>query len=251
MDEVLRAVPFDRQGRIFVAGHRGMVGSAIVRKLKSEGYENLILKTRQELDLLDQAAVHRFFRENSIDYVFHAAARVGGIYANNTYRADFLYENLVLATNVLHAAAEHGTKKLLYLGSSCIYPRGAPQPLREESLLSGSLEQTNEPYAISKIAGLKLCESYYRQYGKCFISAMPTNLYGIGDNFHPENSHVIPGMMRRFHEAKLASRTDVKIWGTGKPKREFLHADDLAAALFLLMQKYNDPQTINVGTAEE
>ena len=237
--------------RIFVAGHRGMVGSAIVRKLEKEGYKNLILKTRQELDLLNQAAVNDFFSHEKIEYVYLAAARVGGIIANSTYQADFLYENLVLATNILHAAAEANVEKVLYLGSSCIYPRMAPQPIKEESLLTGPLEATNEGYAIAKIAGLKLCEMYQRQYKKRFISAMPTNLYGPGDNFHPVNSHVIPALLRRFHEAKTAKKDEVTVWGTGTPMREFLHCDDLADALFLLMQTYEDKSTVNVGTGQE
>jgi len=237
--------------RIYVAGHRGLVGSALVRKLHSEGYGNLLLKTRQELDLLDQAAVHRFFRDSRVEYVFLAAARVGGIVANSRYPADFLYENLVVGTNVVHAAAESGVEKLLNLGSSCIYPRLAPQPIREESLLTAALEPTNEGYAIAKIAILKLCENYWRQHKKRFISAMPTNLYGPGDDFHPETSHVIPGMMRRFHEAKVAQTSEVVVWGTGKPMREFLHVDDLASALVLLMQKHESAEFINVGTGKD
>jgi GDP-L-fucose synthase len=240
-----------RESRIFVAGHRGLVGSALLRKLESEGYRNLILKTRRELDLLDQAAVHRFFHDEQVEYVFLAAAKVGGIVANATYPADFLYENLVLGANVVHAAAENGVEKLLYLGSSCIYPRLAAQPIREESLLTSALEPTNEAYAIAKIAILKLCEKYWRQYQKRFISVMPTNLYGPNDDFHPEASHVIPGMMRRFHEAKAAKAEEVMVWGTGKPMREFLHVDDLANALVLLMEKYESPETINVGTGKD
>jgi GDP-L-fucose synthase len=237
--------------RIYVAGHRGLVGSAIVRRLEKEGHRELILKTRQDLDLLNQAAVHRFFADERPDSVFLAAAKVGGILANSTQPADFLYENLAIATNVIHAAAESGVKKLLFLGSSCIYPRLAPQPIKEESLLTSALEPTNEGYAIAKIAGLKLCEFYYRQYGKCFISAMPTNLYGPGDNFHPENSHVVPGLLRRFHEARATRADRVLVWGSGAPKREFLHVDDLADALYLLMQTYESPQMINVGTGQE
>lgn len=236
---------------IFVAGHRGLVGSAIVRHLKAHGYNNLLLRSRDELNLLDQTAVHRFFKENSVHYVFLAAAKVGGIHANSSYQADFLYENLMIAANIIHAAAEHGTEKLLFLGSTCIYPKMAPQPIPEDALLSGPLEPTNEGYALAKIAGLKLCEMYQRQYKKRFISAMPTNLYGPGDNFHPLNSHVIPGMMRRFHEAKQSRAPEVTIWGSGTPRREFLHVDDLADALIMLMQRYEEPQTINVGTGEE
>jgi GDP-L-fucose synthase len=236
---------------VYIAGHRGLVGSALARELRERGFHKLVLRTRDELDLRNQAAVHEFFRSEKPGYVFLAAARVGGIYANATQQADFLYENLIIAANVIHAAAEHGTKKLLFLGSSCIYPKMAAQPIREDSLLTGPLEETNEGYAIAKIAGLKLCEYYRKQYGKPFISAMPTNLYGPGDNFHPDHSHVIPGMMRRFHEAKLAGRDTVTVWGSGKPLREFLHVHDLAAALITLMDRYDESQTINVGSGEE
>ncbi len=240
-----------KTSRIFVAGHQGLAGSAIVRNLNESGHECLITRTRAELDLLDQKAVHEFFRAERIEYAFIAAARVGGIYANATEQADFLYENLVIATNAIHAAAEHGVTKLLFLGSSCIYPRDAVQPIREHALLTGPLGETNEGYAIAKIAGLKLCQMYRRQYGKRFISAMPTNLYGPGDNFHPTRSHVIPGMMRRFHEAKESGAASVTIWGTGKPLREFLHVDDLAAGLQVLIHNYEEEQTINVGSGEE
>jgi len=240
-----------KNGCIFVAGHRGLVGSAVVRTLRQKGFSNVLLRTRAELDLLDHGAVETFFRANKVEYVILAAAKVGGILYNNKYQADFLYENLVIATNVIHSAAEHGVEKLLYLGSSCIYPKHAPQPISEDSLLTGPLEPTNEGYALAKIAGLKLCEKYQQQYGKHFISAMPTNLYGEGDNFHPEHSHVIPGMMRRFHQAKIEGRDKVVIWGSGKPLREFLYVDDLAEALLLLMEKYEAPQTINVGTGED
>jgi GDP-L-fucose synthase len=236
---------------IFVAGHRGLVGSAVVRKLQSEGHTQILTKQRTDLDLLDQRAVHDFFKTEKPAYAIIAAARVGGIYANSTQPADFLYENLMIAANTIHAAAEHGTEKLLFLGSSCIYPKLAEQPMKESALLTGPLEPTNEAYAIAKIAGLKLCEHYQKQYGKRFISAMPTNLYGPGDNFHPMNSHVIPGMMRRFHEAKRRGDAAVTVWGTGKPRREFLHVDDLAAALYLLMETYEEPETINVGTGED
>lgn len=237
-----------KSSKILVAGARGMVGSAIVRKLKKEGFTNVLAPFRQELDYLNQASVQKYFREQRVDAVYFAAAKVGGILANNTYQADLLYENIMMAANAIHAAAESDVRKFLFLGSSCIYPKLAPQPLKEESLLTGPLESTNEGYAIAKITGLKLCEMYQRQYGKNFISAMPTNLYGPGDNFHPDHSHVIPGMMRRFHEAKKSGLKEVVVWGTGKPKREFLHVDDLAEALLLVMDKYEGAQTINVGT---
>ena len=240
-----------KDSSIFVAGHKGMVGSAIVRKLQLEGHKNILTCARQELNLLNQSEVLNFFKANKVDYVFLAAAKVGGIVANKNFQADFLYENLMIAANVIHAAAAHDVEKLLFLGSSCIYPRLAPQPIREESLLSGPLEATNEGYAIAKIAGLKLCEMYQRQYKKRFISAMPTNLYGTNDNFHPEHSHVIPGMMRRFHEAKIKKEKSVMVWGTGKAMREFLHVDDLANALYTLMERYEESQTINVGTGQD
>lgn len=241
----------DQESRVFVAGHRGLVGSAVLRKLRADGYRNVIVRTREELDLLDQAAVHRFFREGRIEYALIAAARVGGIFANATQQADFLYENLVIAANTIHAAHESGVEKLLFLGSSCIYPRMAPQPMREDALLTGPLEPTNEGYALAKIAGLKLCQHYHRQYGRRFISAMPTNLYGPGDNFHPTQSHVIPGMMRRFHESKVSGASEVTVWGSGRPQREFLHVDDLADALVRLMLDYEDESTINIGSGEE
>jgi GDP-L-fucose synthase len=242
---------FPADARIFVAGHRGLVGSAIVRKLEKAGHRNLVTRQRSELDLLDQAAVHAFFKRESIDYVFMAAGRVGGIYANSTAQADFLYENLVIATNVIHASAQHGVTKLLFLGSSCIYPRLAPQPIPEDALLTGPLEPTNEGYALAKIAGLKLCEYFQLQYGKRFISAMPTSLYGPKDNFDRLGSHVIPGMLRRMHEAKVNGAPAVTVWGTGAPRREFLFVDDLADALYVLMERYDDPQTINVGSGDE
>ena len=234
-----------------MAGHRGMVGSAIVRALQREGYTNIVTKTRAALDLLNQSAVADFFEYEKPEYVFLAAAKVGGIMANNTYRADFLYENLLIETNIIHSAYRSGVKKLLFLGSSCIYPKMAPQPLKEEYLLSGFLEPTNEPYAIAKIAGIKLCEAYRDQYGCNFISAMPTNMYGPNDNYHPENSHVLPALIRKFHEAKTANQNTVTVWGDGSPLREFLYADDLADALVFLMQHYNEKQFVNVGYGED
>jgi GDP-L-fucose synthase len=241
----------DKNSKIYVAGHKGLVGSSIVSCLKNRGFSNVVVRTHKELDLINQAAVHRFFDEQNFDYVMLSAAKVGGILYNQSFQADFLYENVMIAANVIHASAQSNVKKLLYLGSSCIYPKHAPQPIREESLLSGALEPTNEGYALAKIMGLKLCEKYHTQYDKRFISAMPTNLYGPHDNFHPSHSHVIPGMMRRFHEAKTKGMSEVVIWGTGTPKREFLFIEDLAEALFLLMQKYEGPQTINIGTGED
>lgn len=237
--------------KIFVAGHRGMVGSAIVRKLRSEGFVNLILKTSQELDLRDQVQVNNFMKLEKPEYVFLAAAKVGGILANNTYRADFLYENLMIEANVIHQSYLSNVKKLLFLGSSCIYPKQAPQPLKEEYLLSGYLEPTNEPYAIAKIAGIKLCESYRLQYGCDFISAMPTNLYGPNDNYDLNNSHVIPALIRKFIEAKKNGSQSVEIWGTGKPLREFLHVDDLAEASVFLMKQYSELEFVNIGSGVE
>jgi GDP-L-fucose synthase len=237
--------------KIFVAGHRGMVGSAICRKLQQEGYAQVITRTSKELDLTDQKAVNAFFEIEKPQFVFLAAAKVGGIHANNTYRADFLYRNLMIESNVIHASHVHGVQKLLFLGSSCIYPKMAPQPLKEESLLTGTLEYTNEPYAIAKIAGIKLCEAYRDQYGSNFISAMPTNLYGPNDNYDLQNSHVLPALIRKFHEAKINQSPSVEVWGTGSPLREFLHVDDLAEACYFLMQQYNDKQFVNVGCGED
>jgi GDP-L-fucose synthase len=241
----------ERDSKIYVAGHRGMVGSAILRKLKAEGFTNLVVRTSSELDLRNQVAVSDFFANEKPEYVFLAAAKVGGIIANNTYRADFLYENLAIQNNVIHSAYLNGVKKLMFLGSSCIYPQLAPQPLKEEYLLTGLLEPTNEPYAIAKIAGIKMCEAYRDQYGCNFISVMPTNLYGYNDNYHPENSHVLPALIRRLHEAKINSAAEVSIWGSGSPKREFLFADDLADACFFLMQNYNDKELVNIGTGQD
>ncbi len=234
-----------------MAGHRGMVGSALVRKLQSEGFTNLVTRTSAELDLRNQAAVANFFAQEQPHYVFLAAAKVGGILANNTYRAEFLYDNLMIEANIIHNAHQTGVKKLLFLGSSCIYPKMADQPLKEEYLLSGFLEPTNEPYAIAKIAGIKLCESYRSQYGSNFISAMPTNLYGPNDNYDLNSSHVLPALIRKFHEAKINDQPMVEVWGTGSPRREFLHADDLADACFFLMEHYNDDLFVNIGTGED
>jgi GDP-L-fucose synthase len=241
----------EKASKIYIAGHRGMVGSAIFRKLEKEGYSNLLTRTSSELDLRDQKAVTDFFLKEKPDYVFLAAAKVGGIIANNTYRADFLFENLSIQNNVIHQSYLNGVKKLMFLGSSCIYPKHAPQPLKEEYLLTGLLETTNEPYAIAKIAGIKMCEAYRSQYGCNFISVMPTNLYGFNDNYHPQNSHVLPALIRKFHEAKLNSSEHVTILGTGSPRREFLFSDDLANACYYLMQNYDEPGMINVGTGED
>ncbi|MDP7606159.1 MAG: GDP-L-fucose synthase [SAR324 cluster bacterium] len=237
--------------RIYVAGHRGLVGSAIFRLLKKRGFVNLITRTHSELELMDAVAVQNFFEEIKPEFVFLAAAKVGGIHANSTYPADFMRENLVVQTNVIHESWRNGVEKLMFLGSSCIYPKLCPQPISEESLLTGELEPTNEAYALAKIAGIKTCQSYNQQYGTNFISAMPTNLYGINDNFHPENSHVLPALIRRFHEAKLADSESISIWGTGNPRREFLHSDDLADAVLFLMENYNDSEIVNVGCGED
>lgn len=241
----------EKQGKIYVAGHRGMVGSAIVRKLKSEGYKNIIVRTSTELDLRNQQAVADFFSEEKPDYVFLAAAKVGGILANNIYRAEFLYDNLMVEANIIHSAYKANVSKLLFLGSSCIYPKMAPQPMNEDALLTGLLEQTNEPYAIAKIAGIKLCEAYRDQYNCNFISAMPTNLYGQGDNYNLQNSHVLPALIRKFDTAVKDGLDEVEIWGTGTPFREFMYVDDLADACFFLMETYNEKQFVNVGTGEE
>ncbi len=241
----------NKDAKIYVAGHRGMVGSALVRKLQAEGYQQLVLRTSNELDLTNQAAVADFFAYEKPDYVFLAAAKVGGIQANNTYRAEFIYQNLMIESNVIHHAYLNKVTKLLFLGSSCIYPKLAPQPLKEDYLLTGLLEPTNEPYAIAKIAGIKLCEAYRSQYDCDFISVMPTNLYGPNDYYDLNNSHVLPALLRKFHTAKLANAPTVEIWGSGTPKREFLHVDDLADACLYLMQHYNDVEPVNIGTGED
>lgn len=241
----------EKNAKIYVAGHRGMVGSAIYRKLQKEGYENIITRTSEALDLRNQRAVTDFFATERPDYVFLAAAKVGGIEANNTYRADFLYENLAIQNNVIHNAYLNGVKKLMFLGSSCIYPKMAPQPLKEDYLLTGPLEHSNEPYAIAKIAGIKMCDAYRDQYGCNFISVMPTNLYGFNDNYHPQNSHVLPALIRKVHEAMVNDEKEVVVWGSGSPMREFLFADDLADACYFLMQNYNEPHLINIGTGHD
>ncbi|HMI63308.1 MAG TPA: GDP-L-fucose synthase [Puia sp.] len=237
--------------KIYIAGHRGMVGSAITRKLQKEGFTNFLTRTSSELDLKNQAAVQAFFEKERPDYVFLAAAKVGGIMANNIYRGEFLYDNLMIQSNTIDAAYRCGVKKLMFLGSSCIYPKLAPQPLKEDYLLTGPLEETNEPYAIAKIAGIKLCDAYRSQYGANFISVMPTNLYGPNDNYDLNSSHVLPALIRKFHEAKKDNSTSVVLWGSGKPRREFLHADDLADACYFLMQNYNEPGLVNVGVGED
>src|SRR6202034_2710648 len=243
--------PFDLKGKkVFVAGHRGMVGSALARRLASEGVD-LLTVSRSEVDLRDQAQVAGWFAKKRPQAVFLAAAKVGGIVANNTLRAEFIYDNLILATNVIHAAHQNGVAKLMFLGSSCIYPRLAPQPLREDSMLTGPLEPTNEPYAIAKIAGIKMVEAYRSQYGSDFINVMPTNLYGPADNYHPEYSHVVAALIRRFHEAKLSGASNVVVWGTGTPRREFLYVDDLADACVHLMESYSSDQLVNIGTGED
>ena len=247
----MASTPFDLKGkRVFVAGHRGMVGGALVRRLAGEGVE-LLTVSRNEVDLRNQAQVADWFAKKRPQAVFLAAAKVGGIVANNTLRAEFIYDNLILATNVIHAAHQNGVEKLMFLGSSCIYPKLAAQPLREDSMLTGPLEPTNEPYAIAKIAGIKMVEAYRSQYGSDFINVMPTNLYGPGDNYHPEYSHVVAALIRRFHEAKVSGASDVMVWGTGTPRREFLYVDDLADACVHLMKTYSSDELVNIGTGED
>jgi GDP-L-fucose synthase len=241
----------EKDARIYVAGHRGLVGSALVRQLTKQGSTNLLLRTHAELDLTDQRAVHAFLGKEKPAYVFVAAAKVGGIHANDTYPADFAYDNLQIQNNLIDGSRRCGVKKLLFLGSSCIYPKHAPQPIREDALLSGPLEPTNRAYAVAKIAGIVMCQSYNKQHGTTFLSAMPTNLYGLNDNYHPENSHVVPALIRRFHEAKVAGAPSVAIWGTGTPKREFLFADDLADACLFLMERYEGSEIVNIGSGQE
>lgn len=241
----------EKSSRIYIAGHRGMVGSALVRRLKKEGFQNLITRTSSELDLRDSIKVASFFEKEKPEYVFLAAARVGGIVANSTYKAEFIYDNLMIQTNVIHQSWKNGVKKLMFLGSSCIYPRLAPQPLKESYLLTGELEPTNEPYAIAKIAGIKMCDAYRDQYGCHFISVMPTNLYGPNDNYDPETSHVLPALLGKFHQAVLNHDSFVTVWGSGNPRREFMHVDDLADACFFLMQTYDEPGFINIGTGTD
>jgi len=241
----------EKDSKIYIAGHKGMVGSAILRKLHAEGYSNITTRSLKELDLTDQIEVKEFFKKEKPEYVFLAAAKVGGIQANNTYRADFLYENLMIQNNVIHQSYVNDVKKLLFLGSSCIYPKLAPQPLREEYLLTGELEPTNEPYAIAKIAGIKMCDAYRSQYGCNYISVMPTNLYGPNDNYDLANSHVLPALIRKFHEAKTSNDPFVEIWGTGRPRREFMHVDDLAAACYFLMDNFNDSGFVNIGVGHD
>ncbi|MDU7947263.1 MAG: GDP-L-fucose synthase [Clostridium sp.] len=241
----------NKDSKIYVAGHRGLVGSAIVRELNKKGYSNIIGKTHKELDLMDAVAVENFFKEEKPEYVFLAAAKVGGIYANSTYPADFIYENLQIQNNVIGNAHKYGVKKLMFLGSSCIYPKMCPQPIKEEYLLSGYLEETNEAYALAKIAGLKMCQYFNKQYGTNFISVMPTNLYGPYDNFHPEHSHVMPALIRRFHEAKVNGAKEVVVWGSGKPLREFLYSEDMADACIYLMENYEGNDFFNIGTGKE
>jgi GDP-L-fucose synthase len=244
-------VMMNKNSRIYVAGHRGLVGTAILRRLMKAGYDNLILRTHDELDLTRQVSVETFFEKQRPEFVFMAAAKVGGIFANASYPAEFIYKNIQIETNIIHASHLYGVKKLLFLGSSCIYPKHCPQPMKEEHLLSGYLEPSNEPYAVAKIAGIKMCQAYNRQYGTCFISLMPTNLYGPGDNFDLKTSHVLPALIRKFYEAKTAGRSSVEIWGTGTPRREFLHVDDLADACLFLMDCYDASEIINVGVGKD
>jgi len=241
----------EKNSKIYVAGHRGLVGSAIVRELENQGYTNILKRTRKELDLMSQVATEEFFAEEKPEYVFCAAAKVGGIWANKNQKAEFIYENLEVQNNLIHNAYKFGAKKLLFLGSSCIYPRQAPQPIKEEYLLTGPLEETNDAYAIAKIAGITMCQSYNKQYGTNFISVMPTNLYGINDNFDLENAHVLPSLLRKFHEAKLENKPKVEVWGTGSPMREFLYVDDLASAVVFLMNTYDGSEIVNIGTGED
>jgi len=241
----------NKDSKIYVAGHRGMAGSAIVRRLQKDGFKNIVARTSSELDLRNQNAVSVFFENEKPEFVFLAAAKVGGIHANNTYRAEFIYDNIAIETNVIHSCHTHGVKKLLFLGSSCIYPKNAPQPMKEEYMLSGFLEETNEPYAVAKIAGLKMCEAYSMQYGCSFFTVLPCNLYGPNDNYDLNNSHVLPALIRKFHEAKMNGESFVTVWGSGKPKREFMYVDDLADACFFLMQNYESAEPVNIGTAEE
>lgn len=241
----------EKSARIFIAGHLGLVGGAIRRQLEATGFKNLIYRSLQELDLRDQQAVAEFFEQEQPEYVFLAAARVGGILANSTYPGEFIYDNLMIQANIIHQAYVHRIKKLLFLGSSCIYPKFAPQPMKEEYLLEGKLEPTNEPYAVAKIAGIKMCQAYNRQYGTCFISVMPTNLFGPGDNFDPLDSHVIPALIQRFHKAKIQGSEEVAIWGTGAPRREFLYVDDLADACFFLMENYHEGEIVNIGVGKD
>lgn len=247
----MQNIIMEKNAKIYVAGHRGLVGSAIVRALKSQGCTNLISKTREELNLLDSLMVHDFLEKEKPKYIFLAAGKVGGILANDTYSADFIYENILIEANIIHAAYMHKVEKLLFLGSSCIYPRDCPQPIKEEYLLTGELEKTNEAYAIAKIAGIKMCQAYNKQYGTNFISIMPTNLYGPNDNFNLNSSHVLPALVRKFHDAKMADAPEVAIWGSGIPRREFLHVDDLASACIHLMEKYDGNEIINIGTGED
>ncbi|MDO9186574.1 MAG: GDP-L-fucose synthase [Bacteroidia bacterium] len=241
----------EKNSKIYIAGHRGMVGSAIIRRLKKDGFTNIVTRTSKELNLINQQAVADFFASEKPDFVFLAAAKVGGIVANNTYRAEFIYDNIMIQSNIIHSSYLNNVKKLLFLGSSCIYPKMAPQPLKEDYLLTGILESTNEPYAIAKIAGIKMCDAYRSQYGCNFIAVMPTNLYGPNDNYDLNNSHVLPALIRKFHTAKTQKLSSVEIWGTGTPMREFLHVDDLADACFTLMQNYNEPGLINIGVGED